>query len=249
MLYFLLMSSPSVVASWCLLPSCVRPAWLLRDPSLSLSHYISTLVNTSPQPLFKLLDQPRASTQGVKMDWRVHQKQFVFGKLGSPCNIRIALYIYMRYSVNNHCIDNNLAKLNRSVFIYRKSPIILLMTKDILWSYNANMATFYHLETACPHFSKQSLTIWQNWLITFLSLLSKYIMLAELNISGKSLLKQQCLEALKLYCNLDYGLVKMHRRFSIHSRVGLGLGSQMSRLKTIDKRWGLFIASKTYSVL
>ena len=36
-----------------------------------------------PQPWFELLYQPRASTQGEKIDWRVHRKQFVFGKLGS----------------------------------------------------------------------------------------------------------------------------------------------------------------------
>ena len=56
--------------------------------------------------------------------------------------------------------------------IYRQIPIFLLLTKDFLQSYNAKMATFYHLETACPHLSKQSFTIWQNWLITFLSLIS-----------------------------------------------------------------------------
>ena len=46
--------------------------------------------NTSPQLWFKLLGKPRASTQGVKIDWPVHRKQSVFGKLGSPCNM---LYI------------------------------------------------------------------------------------------------------------------------------------------------------------
>ena len=51
--------------------------------------------------------------------------------------------------------------------IYRQVPIFLLLTKDFLQSYNAKMAIFYHLETACPHLSKQSFTIWQNWLYRY----------------------------------------------------------------------------------
>ena len=42
--------------------------------------------------------------------------------------------------------EGSVIKLNEG--IYRQSPIFLLLTKDIRYSYNANMATFYHLETA-----------------------------------------------------------------------------------------------------
>ena len=41
-------------------------------------------------------------------------------------------------------------------FISRQSHIFLLLTKSLFWQINANMATFHHSETACPHFSKSN---------------------------------------------------------------------------------------------
>ena len=36
--------------------------------------------------------------------------------------------------------------------MYRQSPIFLLLAKNLFYPTNANMATFHHPETACPHF-------------------------------------------------------------------------------------------------
>ena len=53
----------------------------VREPKLESEPLYLYSCITSPQPWFKLMCQPRASTQGVKINWRVHRKQSVFGKL------------------------------------------------------------------------------------------------------------------------------------------------------------------------
>ena len=49
-----------------------------KGPKLESESLYLYSCNASPQPWFKLLGQPRASTQGVKIDWRVHRKHSVY---------------------------------------------------------------------------------------------------------------------------------------------------------------------------
>ena len=45
-----------------------------KGPKLESEPLYLYSCNTSPQPWVKLLSQPRASNQGVKIDWWVHLK-------------------------------------------------------------------------------------------------------------------------------------------------------------------------------
>ena len=49
-----------------------------KGPKLESESLYLYSCNASPQLWFKLLGQPRASTQGVKIDWRVHRKHSVY---------------------------------------------------------------------------------------------------------------------------------------------------------------------------
>ena len=78
-----------------------------KGPKLeSESLYLYSCV-VSPQLWLKLLCQPRASTQGVKIDWRVHQKQFLFQSSMVYLIFCIVLLFYTiltsLYETNVHC--------------------------------------------------------------------------------------------------------------------------------------------------
>ena len=87
---------------------------MCKQPKLESGPLYLYSCNTSPKLWFKLLGQPRASTQGVNIDWRVHRKQSIFSKLGSPCNKGLEYTTYKLLQHKHEIYIND--KLGRLLF-------------------------------------------------------------------------------------------------------------------------------------